>query len=83
MSDSNTETKPDEGQSGSTAGLERCEYCRFASPVRNYRVHDCLRHAPKSDKLDNWQDGRVWVPRWPIVRSDDWCGDFERSNGQS
>ena len=62
--------------------LERCVYCRFASGVNNYQEHDCRRHAPTPDKVENYVDCRVWVPRWPIVRSDDWCGDFERSNNE-
>lgn len=56
---------------------ERCGTCRFASPEFNYREHKCRRHAPITEKVESHQDLRRWVPVFPIVSSDDWCGDYE------
>lgn len=59
---------------------ERCSACRFASQKYNFDEHKCRRHAPMAAKVESYVDIRLWVPVFPIVRSDDWCGDFEWSD---
>lgn len=68
----------DESMSASTSNHGACEDCRFAGPKRNYNDHECRRHAPEMVTVPHWQDIRLHVPRWPVVRSDDWCGDYVR-----
>ena len=34
------------------------------------------------DKVESWKDIRGFIPVWPIVRSEDWCGDFSRKPSQ-
>lgn len=54
-----------------------CEVCRFASPERGYRQHQCRRNAPTVRTVPAHIDLREHVPVWPIVQSNDWCGKFK------
>ena len=60
------------------ATLKSCAECRFSDKRPTYEDHDCRRHAPVMVVLKHWYDIREHVPAWPIVKSYDWCGDFER-----
>lgn len=59
-----------------------CKECRFLSepdsriapPIRS-AVGLCRRNAPAVDRLG--ADDAEWC-MWPIVRHNDWCGEFER-----
>jgi hypothetical protein len=57
---------------------ECCAECRFSGPIQGYDEIPCQRHAPVSEKVDPARDLRQWVPRFPIMRAAEWCGDFER-----
>ena len=57
---------------------EKCETCRFAG--RGYGSNPCRRHAPITIHDPSRNMGvypEAFQPRWPMVSSDDWCGDFE------
>lgn len=56
--------------------MKTCDQCVYAGPRRNYEDHECRRRAPVGERVDHWQDLRLWAPRWPIVKAKDWCGEF-------
>lgn len=58
---------------------DTCHTCHFAGPPFNYEDHKCLRHAPEVRTVESHVDLRRHVPVWPIVRSGDWCGDYQRA----
>lgn len=55
-----------------------CENCRYSEKLGTHDNYDCRRHAPVMEKVKSYFDLREYLPRWPIVKSTDWCGDFER-----
>lgn len=53
-----------------------CERCAYSSP--SYHGHrECRRNAPVAEKVESYQDLRLWVPRFPVMRADEWCGEFK------
>ena len=68
---------------------ERCDVCRFAGmPVSwDYNgkpLYPCRKLAPIPAHDTARQMGvyePTFVPRWPAMKGDDWCGDFERAQG--
>jgi hypothetical protein len=52
-----------------------CETCTFAAQHSGYQQHQCRRNAPSLSDVPEHLDLRQHVPSWPIVRSDDWCGE--------
>lgn len=60
----------------------RCSECRFAGPREFFNNHSCRRHAPIAIHDPTKHCGvhkDAFVPRWPFMEGDDWCGDFERA----
>lgn len=55
--------------------VAQCSTCRFAEKI-GYDDHQCRRRAPVSERVDACQDLRQWVPRWPVMKGADWCGDW-------
>lgn len=53
-----------------------CKDCEFAGQKQNYDDYPCQRNAPITAHTESNQDLRVWVPRFPIMHGDDWCGEF-------
>lgn len=53
-----------------------CETCKFAADTSGYQQHQCRRNAPGLLTVPAHRDLRQHVPVWPIVRSDDWCGEY-------
>ena len=71
-----------DGTGVKNAQKARCSQCRFAGPRRGYQAHECRRHAPTAVHDPNQHCGvyqEAFVPRWPLMHGDDWCGDFERA----
>ena len=62
-----------------TPEAKTCSNCRFAAPRQNYDEWPCRRRAPVAEKVAFSQDLRGWVPRFPIMHGDDWCGEFRRA----
>lgn len=58
------------------AAPQSCSNCRFGK-VRGYAL-ECRRRAPLAEHVASRIDIREWVPRFPIMRLDDWCGEFEK-----
>lgn len=54
-----------------------CANCRFGASRYEWENTPCRRHAPATEKVESWQDLRGFVPRWPIMKAHDWCGDWE------
>ena len=65
----------------------RCETCWHAGPRMNYDDHECRRYAPDREKVESHQDIRMHVPRWPIMKAHNWCGEYmkrsEPQNGEA
>lgn len=59
---------------------ESCKVCVYAFASGYSETHQCRRRAPVAEKVPHYEDVREWVPRFPIVMSSDWCGEFERAN---
>jgi hypothetical protein len=58
--------------------MKTCENCRFSLTTNLYDEFQCRRHAPKQRKNRPWGFPEL-VTTWPMVRSGDWCGDWEHS----
>lgn len=54
-----------------------CSTCRYAGKRRNYDDWPCQAHAPITRIVEPSRDIREYVPVWPIMRGDDWCGDWQ------
>ena len=60
----------------------KCAECRFAGPRRGYDQYTCRRRAPIAAHDPNMHCGVLensFLPRWPLMRGTDWCGEFERA----
>lgn len=53
----------------------KCHECIYSVP-RGYQFFECRRRAPIAEKVEHSVDLRGFIPIWPIVKLDDWCGDF-------
>jgi hypothetical protein len=60
-----------------------CWKCRYSGydlemdrEPPEYWDTECRRHAPVADKVDSSRDLRQWVPRFPIMKVSDWCGEW-------
>lgn len=53
-----------------------CATCKFAAPKTGYEQHQCRRNAPDLRTVSPHIDTREHVPIWPIVSSNDWCGEY-------
>lgn len=56
--------------------MNTCSACAYAGPRMGYEDHECRRRAPVAERVDAAQDLRQWVPRFPVMKAGDWCGDF-------
>ena len=56
---------------------DNCSACRFAGETYDGRGFACRRHSPIAVEAPKLSQTGV-VTHWPMVRRDDWCGDFER-----
>ena len=57
-----------------------CYSCRYGRKTNYFDQYECRRNAPKEVKWDETQiarDGRKHVPVWPLMRGEDWCGEYE------
>ena len=64
------------------AKKQSCGKCVYAK-VASYDSYTCQRHAPIAVLDLNKNAGvyqEAFVPRWPVVSSKDWCGDFILNN---
>ena len=52
-----------------------CENCKYSAPYLSDNLNFCRRHAPQSGLTDSQP---VMPPDavWPLVKDDDWCGEF-------
>ena len=55
---------------------ESCKTCRFAGPQFNFEDHECRRRSPVI-LLKHDVNYSLYTPKFPIVRSTDWCGEYE------
>lgn len=51
-----------------------CSNCRFGS--RTQFGFECRRHAPSVRRVGSYEDLRMDIPQWPIMKAHDWCGDW-------
>ena len=61
------------------SGRPMCSKCRFyEEDQKDYRGH-CVRHAPHPAMVLDSHNNSVqyYRPVWPIVLSDQFCGEFE------
>jgi len=58
---------------------QSCKTCRFSSQGKYYDQYDCRRRSPVAEQVDYCYDLRGWVPRFPVMKEADWCGDYEQS----
>lgn len=58
----------------------KCESCAFANEKTMWE-YECRKRSPHMNKVDYCQDIRGFVPVWPIVKFNDWCGEFASANG--
>jgi len=49
-----------------------CKGCRYFKPDRDTGMGLCRKEAPRWVPGDNSYRGR-----WPVVRKNDWCGEFK------
>jgi hypothetical protein len=74
---------PDQGPAEKLQDVRAgCAECRFAGPRRGYDQYTCRRRAPIAAHDPNMNCGVYedsFVPRWPLMRGTDWCGEFERA----
>jgi len=57
---------------------ESCAVCRFAGSEIGFERFPCRHSSPVAEKVDPSCDTLQWIPRFPIMKKNDWCGDFER-----
>lgn len=65
------------------AELSSCRECRYFQHDRDPGTGArgwCKRRAPLPHYVDGDDFVREVLALWPIVDSDDWCGEFERHN---
>ena len=65
----------------------RCDHCSFFESAKSYPdVGLCRRYAPRAQaaRLSGDEDQEFNDPKrlgtkpiWPVIRNNDWCGDFE------
>ena len=58
----------------------QCATCRFAARETGFEAFTCRRRAPITVHDPRKHFGvypEAFPPRWPWVKSDDWCGDHE------
>ena len=56
----------------------RCSECWYAQKF-GFDVFECRRHAPIAAHDPSKNCGvyeEAFVPRWPLMRAHQWCGDF-------
>lgn len=77
-------SQPNARQSGVMEAA--CRNCRHGKDrfmgVDNF---ECRRHAPIAVHDPNKNFGvypEAFVPRWPHVQGNDWCGDFDQPNAK-
>lgn len=60
---------------------DRCEMCKFASPLRNDERYECHRNPPAVTAfLGPGPDGGVQVlnsTAFPLVQPSQWCSEFK------
>ncbi len=63
-----------------------CEFCQYAHHTGHFRQALCKRRAPIAVHDPNRHAGvyaDAFVPRWPMMGYQDWCGEFEALPPQS
>lgn len=60
-----------------------CKFCAFGLHTNHYREVECRRHAPIVRRVEFTQDLRGHIPEWPLMKEDDWCGEFRRERKAS
>lgn len=67
-------------QAGPLIRPNRCERCRYASPLKGQTNFECRRHPPVPAHVPRqMRDGSVQFMTYsgyPQVKPDGWCGDF-------
>ena len=53
-----------------------CSNCTFSDPYRSDNLNFCRRHAPQCGLVDT-QPAIPDDAVWPLVKDNDWCGEFE------
>jgi hypothetical protein len=56
-----------------------CKTCFYSGGETNYDDYHCRRHAPICEIVEPSQDLRKYVPRFPIMKGSDWCGEFKEA----
>jgi hypothetical protein len=56
-----------------------CPQCAFSAPSAN-DTFECRRRSPVAERVEAWQDLRLWLPRFPVMQYNDWCGEFQADN---
>ncbi len=57
--------------------IQSCSICKYSGKQQGFKDYPCQRYAPVMEKVESFVDGRQYMPRFPIMKGDDWCGDFE------
>lgn len=60
--------------------MSTCQTCRYAQKTNHFREAQCRRDAPRMEKVEPSVDLRMFVPVWPLVSYDDWCGQYARAS---
>jgi hypothetical protein len=57
-------------------GCVDCFYSRVSLDGRD--LLECRRHGPNGGSVRAYRlgAGLSWIAVWPVVRDNDWCGDF-------
>lgn len=61
--------------------MKTCKDCAHSSEAMGYDAHQCRRRAPIAVHDPHKHCGvyqEAFVPRWPLMRGSDWCGDFSQ-----
>lgn len=73
------ETSVMQGPKPAEVPVENCGRCHFAGEREGYENYPCRRHAPLAVHDASRNSGvhlNAFVPRWPLMKRSDWCGDF-------
>lgn len=63
-------------------GPQKCGTCRFSNKLQHFNQYACRRHSPIGEIVHPIVDERLCIPKFPVMREIDWCGDWEWKDGR-
>jgi len=65
-----------------TGVTKSCAQCGHAGPRLNLDDYECRKRAPVAERMEPTPNASRWVPRWPMMKAEEWCGEFTAHEGE-